>query len=152
MYVRLVSVQDSSCETPGSELYRIFRAIIITGWISQAPRTVVSKWTPHVQPQPDRRTVRATGGQLPFKLTQLEFQFGRADWSLSSMTVSGKTSWMMLVDLDRRRVRVSLMPMWLLAEWVRTRDPGTDILQSYTQRSPVTRDWTGRLLSGRLAC
>ena len=55
MYVRLVSVQDSSCETPGSELNRIFKEIIITGWISQAPKAEVSKRTPDAH----RRTARA---------------------------------------------------------------------------------------------
>ena len=34
---------------------------------------------------------------------------------------------MILVERDRRRVRVSFMPMLLLAECVRTSDPGTDI-------------------------
>jgi len=33
---------------------------------------------------------------------------------------------MILVDLERRRTRVSLMPM-LLFEWVRTKDAGTVI-------------------------
>jgi len=37
MYVRFVSVHDNSCDTPGRELYRIFNAIIIIGWINQAP-------------------------------------------------------------------------------------------------------------------
>jgi hypothetical protein len=46
------------------------------------------------------------------------------------MTVSGRTSWMILVERDRRRVRVSFMPM-LLFEWVRMRDPGTDISNSW---------------------
>ena len=63
---------------------------------------------------------------VPFKLTHDEFQLGRADWSLSSMTVSGRTSWMMLVERDRLRCLVSLMSM-LLFEVVRTREPGTDI-------------------------
>ena len=80
------------------------------------------------------------GGRIPFRLTQLEFQFGSADWSLSSMTVSGRTSWMILVDLDLRRAIVPLMPILLLAECVRTRDPGTDILQRQTQRKPVRMD------------
>jgi len=100
MYVRFVNVHDNSCDTPGNELNRIFKEIIIIGCITQAP----------------------------LKLTQLEFQFGSADWSLSSMTVSGRTSWMILVERERRRTRVSLMPMLLLLLLcVRMRVAGADM-------------------------
>ena len=34
---------------------------------------------------------------------------------------------MILVERDRRRIRASFMPM-LLLEWVRIRDPGTDMV------------------------
>ena len=61
------------------------------------------------------------------KFTQEEFQFGRADWSISSMTVLGETSWMMEVERERRRWRVSFMPMLPLADCVRMSVAGTDI-------------------------
>lgn len=123
--MRFVNVHDNSCDTPGNELYSIFKEIIIIGCITHAPevytsaffRTLVKKDTKHA------------GGVSPFRLTQLEFQFGSADWSLSSMTVSGRTSWMMLVERERRRTRVvSLMPMLLLLLLcVRIRVAGADI-------------------------
>jgi len=86
-------------------------------------------------------------------LTQLEFQFGSADWSLSSMTVSGRTSWMILVERDRRRVRVSLMPMLLFAECVRTSDPGTDMSAARGLRAKelCRGERTGRLWDAGLA-
>jgi hypothetical protein len=102
-------------------LNRIFKQIIIIGCITQAP-----KKTPHQHSLPEKHD--DADSVSPLKLTQLEFQFGSADWSLSSMTVSGRTSWMILVERERRRTRVSLMPMLLLLLLcVRMRVAGADM-------------------------
>jgi len=83
----------------------------------------------HISKRQEARKTLCRGGEwwIPLKFTQEEFQFGRADWSISSMTVLGETSWMMEVERERRRWCVSFMPMLLLAECVRMSVPGTDI-------------------------